>query len=121
VEFACEMARVVRPDMATAWRRMIGDGIRQREHEEQQQAERAARRRARRAEKADANEPPRAAAPKPEATQPPVDEKALALLGRLLNLTPPSPNGPNAWLDGPRPPSANGRGRRGPGGNSKAP
>jgi len=45
VEFACEMARVVRPDMATAWRRMIGDGIRQREHEEQQQAERAARRR----------------------------------------------------------------------------
>ncbi len=44
LEVACEMARVVRPGMATAWMGMISDGIHQREHEEQQEAERAARR-----------------------------------------------------------------------------
>ncbi len=116
LETACEMARVVRPGMAQTWKRMISDGIHQQEREEQQEAERAARRKARRAEKASPNTPPPAAAPKP-----PADEKALDLLGRLLNLTPPSPNGVGSWLDGPRPASANGKKHRRPGGNGKAP
>jgi hypothetical protein len=62
----------------------------------------------------------KAAAPKPGAPAPAGDEKALALLGRLLGLT-PSANGGDPRPGAPRPPSANGGPRAdGPGGDRGA-
>jgi hypothetical protein len=59
---------------------------------------------ARQAEKAVA--PP--AAPPSAPPRPPLSEEALARVGKLLGLTPPSPNGISAQPAGVKPPSANG-------------
>jgi hypothetical protein len=103
------------PAIADSQERMMLGEIRAQEFEEQLEAaareERRARREAKKAAKAAATPQAAAAAPPPPANAPqapPVDEAALALLGRLLDLTPPSANGSFRRPDRPQPPSANG-------------
>ncbi len=103
--------RAVLPAIDEAQGDMMLAKIRAQEAQEQRDAaareQRRARREAQRAEKAAEKAPAPAAAPQ----APPADEKALALLGRLLGLTPPSANGISRRPDGHQPPSANGRTR----------
>jgi hypothetical protein len=100
--FALEYLRTVLPGVADDQLRQFAEAAHARKAEEELEAaarqERAARRQARTAEKA-------AAAPKPA-----IDEAALARVGRLLGLTPPSANGLDGLLAGVKPPSANGGG-----------
>jgi hypothetical protein len=100
----------LRAAMPSVWDdqcRMISDEIHAREAAEQRQAAAREQRRARRAAKtAEKVTAPKPAGPKPN---PPVDEQALALLGRLLDLTPPSANGVNGRPHRPGGPSTNGR------------
>ncbi len=123
LETACEMARVVRPGMADAWKRMISDGIHDREREEQQEAERAARRR----DKAERRRQEKAAAapalPPTELVPPHLQD----FLQHLAEITPPgararlvnklaAPDAP--WRLVP-PPSTNGTSPRRPGRGSE--
>jgi hypothetical protein len=108
--------RAALPKIADAQGDMLVQGIRAREFEEQLEAaareERRARREAKKAAKAAATPKAEAVAPTPPPAKapqaPPVDEEALARLGRLLNLRAPSANGPCRRPGGSMPPSANG-------------
>jgi hypothetical protein len=105
--FALGYLRALLPSLTEGQRRLYLQEDHARQVEEQREAaareERAARREAKKARKAAAQSPPDG----PE--KPALDEEALALLGRLLNLTPPSANGVGARPDGLKLPSANGR------------
>jgi hypothetical protein len=109
--FALAYLRALLPALTEDQKRLYTREDRAHEVEERLEAaaraERAARREARKARKA------AAAPPKSEAVAPPapaVDEEALALVGRLLRLTPPSANGVGARSGSVKPPSANGGG-----------
>jgi hypothetical protein len=106
--FALDYLRALLPSLTEGQRRQYLQEDHAREFEEQLEAaaraERRARREAKRAQKTAA-----AQAPPDGPAKPAADEEALALLGRLLNLTPPSANGVGARPDGVKPPSANGR------------
>jgi hypothetical protein len=125
--FALDYLRALLPSLTEGQKRLYLQEDHARQVEEQREAaaraERRARRAAKRARQAAEKAPaPAAAAPKPAAAAPPpppenapqappVDEEALALLGRLLGLATPSANGCYRRPGGLKPPSANGRSR----------
>jgi hypothetical protein len=86
------------PKIAEAQAGLMRDGLKDMEARDRAAAEARARRAERRQEKA-----------APKAPVPPADEEALALLGRLLDLAPPSANGGFARPGCLTPPSTNGR------------
>jgi hypothetical protein len=121
--FALRYLRVALPGFSDAQERMLADGIAQQVEQEQRQAAAREQRKARRAARQAAGAPksgPDAAPPSPAGAPPgpPPDEKALALLGRLLGLTPPSANGAAEPAHRPGAPSTNGRAH--PDGRGKA-
>jgi hypothetical protein len=122
---ALKYLRAVLPAVAESQQRLFAEEAHAREFEEQLEAaareERRQRRAAKKARQAAGKAPaPAAAAPKAEAAAPPppppsapqppaVDEAALALVARLLELTTPSANGGDGRPASVKPPSANGR------------
>ena len=113
---ALKYLRGALPAISDAQERMMLQQIHAQEFEEQLEAaareERRARREAKKTAKAAATPKAEAVAPTPPPANapqaPPVDEEALARLGRLLNLTTPSANGNFRRPGGLKPPSANG-------------
>jgi hypothetical protein len=116
---ALKYMRAVLPPIAESQQRMLAEEAQAGEAAEQREAaareERRQRRQERKAQQAAAPQSPPPSAPRP----PSVDEKALALLARLLDLGTPSANGDFRRPEGPRPPSANGRTHPDGGGNSR--
>ncbi len=98
--FALNYLRTALPGFSAEQEQQLADGIADQIEQEQRQAADRDQRRARRE------------ARKPEKAAPSVDEAALARLGRMLGLTPPSANG----ISGQFGPSPNGRKRPGPDG-----